>query len=247
MGPGEILDAFALWVRRCAAASAPLERTTLATLRFPDASIPPAPTPTVGQTKLAESLDQQKLLAFYDQVVREQRAFLDRGGLFTIPKAVGPVRARTTPEGMIPLTGDGGSMNPNPLRWIFQDSGLCEGWAMCAEEVFWRAGDFGETPLASHRALASWRARIRRVVYDANIERGDWTLQQGADWKLGTPPGKAVVDADLMRSIQWPAQRSTRAARPIRRAIRRRIRALWRPLHRASAPQAPGRTVAASR
>lgn len=236
----------------------------------PDGSEPAAPAPTAAQRALAETLDQPKLLALYDRVASEERAFLDRSGLFTIPREVGPVHARPTPEGMIPLTGDGGSMNPpppvgvsnvgwwnvehlkdtwtleqkaariaiaqgyrqtwmgpyaahegvpghhlqlsiarlnpNPLRWIFQDNCLCEGWAMYAEEVFWRAGGFGDSPLASYRALGSWRGRIRRVVYDVNIERGDWTLQQGADWKRSTPPGKAVVDEDVMRSIQWPTQ-----------------------------------------
>lgn len=236
----------------------------------PNAELPAGPAPSPAQIALAGTLDQAKLLALYDDVVREQRAFLDRSGLVTIPKQVGPIHARPTPEGMIPLTGDGGSMNPpppavrsnvgwwnvehlrddwtleqksnrialtqgyreswmgpyaahegvpghhlqlsigrlnpNPLRWIFQDNCLCEGWAMYAEEMFWRSGGLGPTELASFRALGSWRGRIRRVVYDVRIERGEWTLQQGADWKRNAEPGKARVDEDVMRSIHWPAQ-----------------------------------------
>ncbi len=236
----------------------------------PDAEVPQGPTPTPAQRALAATLTQAKLLALYDDVARTERAFLDRSRLFTIPREVGPIHARPTPAGMIPLTGDGGSMNPpppvgrsnvgwwnvehmdttwtldqkaarialtqgfretwmgpyaahegvpghhlqlsisclnpNPIRWILQDNGLCEGWAMYAEDVFWRAGGLGDTPLASYRALGSWRGRIRRVVYDVNIERGAWTLQEAADWKRNTAPGKARVDEDVMRSIHWPAQ-----------------------------------------
>jgi hypothetical protein len=236
----------------------------------PDADVPAAPAPTPEQRVLAENLDQAKLLALYDEVARTERAFLDTTALVTVPAAVGPIHARPTPEAMIPLTGDGGSMNPpppigrsnvgwwnvehmdttwtldqkagriaatqgfrvswmgpyaahegvpghhlqlsicrlnpNPIRWILQDNCLVEGWAMYAEEVFWRAGGLGDSPVASYRALASWRARIRRVVYDVNIERGDWTLQQAADYKRDTAPGKGRIDEDIMRSIHWPAQ-----------------------------------------
>jgi uncharacterized protein (DUF885 family) len=235
----------------------------------PDAEVP-LPTPTPAQRALAATLDQPRLLALYDEVVATERAFLDSHDLFTIPKGVGPIHARPTPEGMIPLTGDGGSMNPpppvgrsnvgwwnvehmdtswtldqkanriamtqgfretwmgpyaahegvpghhlqlsigrlnpNPIRWILQDNCLIEGWAMYAEEVFWRAGGLGDSPVSSYRALGSWRARIRRVVYDVHIEHGDWTLQQAADYKRNTAPGKGRVDEDIMRSIHWPAQ-----------------------------------------
>jgi hypothetical protein len=236
----------------------------------PDAPVPGAPAPTAEQRARAANLDQAGLLALYDEVTGAQRAFLDSAGILTVPAAVGRIRARPTPDAMIPLTGDGGSMNPppplgdsnvgwwnvehvdstwsldqkagriaamqgyrvswmgpyaahegvpghhlqlsiarlnpNPLRWLLYDNGLVEGWAMYAEEVFWRAGGLGDSPLAEYRTLASWRGRIRRVVYDVNIERGDWTLQQAADYKRSTSPGQGVVDEDILRSINWPAQ-----------------------------------------
>ncbi|MBI5169113.1 MAG: DUF885 domain-containing protein [Candidatus Eisenbacteria bacterium] len=236
----------------------------------PNAEIPPAPVPTEAQRALASTLDQQRLLAIYDDITRTQREFLDTHDLVTVPASVGPIHARPTPAGMIPLTGDGGSMNPpppvgrsnvgwwnvehmdtswtlerkagriavaqgfretgmgpyaahegvpghhlqlsicrlnpNPIRWILQDNCLVEGWALYAEEVFWAAGGHGDSPLAQYRMLGSYRGRIRRVVYDVNIERGEWTLQQAADWKRGTEPGKSRVDEDVMRSIHWPAQ-----------------------------------------
>ncbi|MFN8587098.1 MAG: DUF885 domain-containing protein [Candidatus Eisenbacteria bacterium] len=236
----------------------------------PDAEMPAAPTPTEAQRTLAATLDQQQLLAIYDDIAKADRAFLDSHDLVTVPKAVGPIHARPTPAGMIPLTGDGGSMNPpppvgasnvgwwnvehmdtawtldakarriatsqgfresgmgpyaahegvpghhlqlsicrlnpNPIRWILQDNCLVEGWALYAEEAFWAAGGHGDSPLAEYRMLGSYRSRIRRVVYDVNIERGDWTLQQAADYKRNAEPGKGRVDEDILRSIQWPSQ-----------------------------------------
>jgi hypothetical protein len=236
----------------------------------PDADMPAAPAPTVEQRSLAGTLDQPGLLALYDGVTRAQRAFLDSAGIVTVPAAVGPIYARPTPDAMIPLTGDGGSMNSpppvgdsnvgwwnvehmdttwsleqkagriaatqgfrvswmgpyaahegvpghhlqlsisrlnaNPIRWILLDNDLVEGWAMYAEEIFWRAGGLGDSPVTAYRALASWRSRIRRVIYDVNIERGDWTLQQAADYKRNASPGTGVVDEDILRSINWPAQ-----------------------------------------
>lgn len=235
----------------------------------PDKEVP-LPTPTPEQRVMAATLDQKGLLKLYDEVTATERAFLDSSDLVTIPEQVGPIHARPTPEGMIPLTGDGGSMNapppvgssnvgwwnvehldttwtldqkanriamtqgfreswmgpyaahegvpghhlqlsiarlnPNPFRWIFQDNCLCEGWAMYAEEIFWKGGGLGQSPVSSYRALSSWRGRIRRVVYDVNIERGDWTLQQAADYKRNTAPGKGRIDEDIMRSINWPSQ-----------------------------------------
>jgi uncharacterized protein (DUF885 family) len=229
---------------------------------------PPAPTPE--QSALANDLDQKKLLGLYDEIARADRAFLDASDLLTVPAAVGPIYTRPTPEAMIPLGGDGGSMNPpppfgdsnvgwwnvehfksdwtpeqrvqkvvvaqdnqrtgmgtyavhegvpghhlqlsiarlnpNPLRSILQDNGLVEGWAMYAEEIFWRAGGLGDSPDAEYRKLGSWRFRVRRVFYDVNVECGDWTLQDGADFKDEARHGAGGVDDDILRAINWPSQ-----------------------------------------
>jgi uncharacterized protein (DUF885 family) len=228
------------------------------------------PEPTNVQAELAHRLDQEMLLALYDEVTRAHRAFLDRSDLLTIPEGVGPIRARPTPEAMIPLTGDGGSMNPppplgdsnvgwwnvehvtdewtletrvkavvsrkeyrrtgmgpyavhegvpghhlqlsiarlnpNPLRSLLSDNLLVEGWAMYAEEMFWRAGGLGDAPEAEYRTLLSWRGRIRRVFYDVHVECGDWTLQEAADFRHQALRGKGKVDEDVLRAINWPAQ-----------------------------------------
>ena len=60
--------------------------------------------------------------------------------------------------------------------------------------------------LTQYRTLASYRSRIRRVVYYVHIVRGDWTLQQAADYKRSAEPGKGRIDEDIMRSIHWPTQ-----------------------------------------
>jgi uncharacterized protein (DUF885 family) len=232
--------------------------------------VSPTPPPTPEQLELAKGLDQQKLLALYDGITRADREFLDKSDLLTVPAGVGPIHTRPTPEAMIPLTGDGGSMHPpppfgdsnvgwwnvehlkadwsleqraqrivvtqgqrrtgmgpyavhegvpghhlqlsiarlhpTPLRNILLDNSLVEGWAMYAEEIFWRAGGLGNAPEAEYRTLGSWRGRIRRVFYDVNVECGTWTLQQAGDFKSQAEPGKGEVDEDILRAINWPAQ-----------------------------------------
>ena len=76
--------------------------------------ISPAPAATPAQLELAKELDQERLLALYDEITRADREFLDTSDLLTVPAGVGPIRARPTPEAMIPLSGDGGSMNSPP-------------------------------------------------------------------------------------------------------------------------------------
>jgi hypothetical protein len=218
----------------------------------------------------ARSLDQAALLALYDRIQLRNRAAIEAAGFVTIPPGVGPVKARVTPDAMVPLTGDGGSMNPpppfiddntgwwnvehfdpamplaereevvrdaaqyqltgmgpyaaheglpghhlqlgiarlnpDPLRSLFQDAVQNEGWALYAEGELWEQGGLGTSVEAHVATLKSWRSRIRRVVYDVNIETGTWTLQQGADWKGGKKPGEATIDPDVLRSINWPAQ-----------------------------------------
>ncbi len=232
--------------------------------------IPPAPAPTPAQLELAKKLNQERLLELYDEITRGDREFLDKSDLLTVPAGVGPIRTRPTPEAMIPLTGDGGSMNPpppigdsnvgfwnvehfrddwtlekraakivnlqeqrrtfmgpyavhegvpghhlqlsiarlnpNPLRSLFQDNAFVEGWAMYAEEIFWRAGGLGDSPEAEYKMLGSWRGRIRRVFYDVHVECGDWTLQEAADFKNQARRGKGSVDEDILRAINWPTQ-----------------------------------------
>ena len=224
--------------------------------------------PELKQT--AAELTQASLLALYDGVQTHNRAAIEAAGFVTISAGVGPVRARVTPDAMVPLTGDGGSMNPpppflpedtgwwnvehfkpemsaaereqrvrsaalyqltsmgpyavhegvpghhlqlaiarlnpDPLRSLLQDAVQNEGWALYAEQLMWEQGGLGTSIEAQVNTLRSWRFRIRRVIYDVKIETGIWTLQQAADWKAHAEPGKAVIDPDVQRAVNWPAQ-----------------------------------------
>ena len=230
----------------------------------------PPPTLTPEQQAEAAALDQAALLALYDGLVEEDLARIRAARVLTVPAGMGPIHARPTPDALIPLTGDGGSMNqaptysssnvgywnvehccdgweplareasitafryadvsgigpyavhegvpghhlqlsiarlnPDPLRSVLIDGPAVEGWALYAEQLFWEVGGFGDTPNAELFMLRSWRFRIRRVIYDVNVETGRWTLQQAADWKNEVAPGQGHIDEDLMRSINWPTQ-----------------------------------------
>ena len=75
----------------------------------------PAPTPLPeALARAAAELDQASLLALYDRIQVRHRAAIEKAGFVTIPAGVGPIRARVTPDAMVPLSGDGGSMNPPP-------------------------------------------------------------------------------------------------------------------------------------
>lgn len=80
------------------------------------AALPPVPevAPDEAARVEAAALTQERLLALYDSVQAANRAATIAGGWVTVPEAVGPILTRPTPEAMIPLTGDGGSMNPPP-------------------------------------------------------------------------------------------------------------------------------------
>ncbi len=74
----------------------------------------PAPPPSDDDVALAKELDQARLLRLYDSISEDNRAATIRGGWVTVPDTLGPLRTRPTPPALVPLTGDGGSMNPPP-------------------------------------------------------------------------------------------------------------------------------------
>lgn len=74
----------------------------------------PLPPPTEAQLTIARNLTRETQLGLFDTLEEALREATIRGGWVTIPDGVGPIRARETPDAMIPLTGDGGSMNPPP-------------------------------------------------------------------------------------------------------------------------------------
>ena len=252
-----------------------LAQTELSIVDAQQAELKPSlaaePKATPEQLELAKTLTREKLLALYDRIPVDDLAALAKSGVVTIPRGVGPIHARETPDAMVPLTGDGGSMNPpptyvtsnvgywnvehfhadwnmdrrieavlgaqnqrvngmgpyaahegvpghhfqlsiarlikDPIRSILADNVQDEGWALYAEDMFQRAGGLGPSADARDRTLGSWRHRVRRVIYDVNVETGLWTLQQAGDFRSGaTAAGKGTVDEDVQRAINWPAQ-----------------------------------------
>ncbi|MDE2511397.1 MAG: DUF885 family protein, partial [Elusimicrobia bacterium] len=234
-------------------------------------ALSPEPKATPEQIERAKTLTRAKLLALYDRIVQDDMAALKKSGVLTVPRGVGPIHARETPDAMVPLTGDGGSMNPpptyvrsnvgywnvehfhadwpldrrleavlgalnqsvngmgpyaahegvpghhlqlsvarlikDPLRSVLPDGVQNEGWALYAEGMFQKAGGLGPSVDAKYQTLDSWRFRVRRVIYDVNLESGFWSLQQAADFKHSVAePGQGAVDEDVLRAVNWPAQ-----------------------------------------
>lgn len=224
--------------------------------------------PTPEETAAAEALDADGLLRIYDELVETNLAKLRELDVITVSPDLPAIKARPTPAPLIPLTGDGGSMNPpplfgpqsvgwwnvenfsddwdldrrmrvvlnagrqhetwfgpyavhegvpghhlqlaevranpDPIRTLFVDGATIEGWGLYAEELFWENGGFGEAVAAEHAMLRSYRARIRRVVYDVKVETEVWDLHEAAAWRAGREG--VDVDRDVLRAIQWPTQ-----------------------------------------
>ncbi len=94
-----------------AKASAELARVDAAMAELTPGPMAPA---SAADDATARDLDQAALLRLYDGVSEANRAAVIRSGWVTVPEALGPLRTRPTPPALIPLTGDGGSMNPPP-------------------------------------------------------------------------------------------------------------------------------------
>lgn len=76
-----------------------------------------------AESTRAGLLDKAGFLGLYDDVVARNLAALRSMDVMTVPDAMPAMRARETPAALVPLTGDGGSMNP-PLAF----GPRTEGW-----------------------------------------------------------------------------------------------------------------------
>ncbi len=72
--------------------------------------------PTEAEVARGAALDEAGFLDLYDGVVARNLAALRAMDVMTVPAAMPPMHARETPDALVPLTGDGGSMNP-PLAF----------------------------------------------------------------------------------------------------------------------------------
>ena len=164
----------------------------------------------------AQQLDQASLLRLYDAIQLRLRAHIERSGFLTIPPGVGPVRTRVTPDAMVPLTGDGGSMNPPP-PYIADDTGW---WnvehhnpAMPLPERrrrVWnamRAEQVGMGPYAVHEGLPGHHLQLAiarlnpnplRNVFADPVQNEGWALYaEQLMWEQGglgpTPQARAAM------------------------------------------------------
>ncbi len=186
----------------------------------------PAPEPTPSQLERATALDRDGLLAMYDRIEADLRAATIAAGFVTIPATVGPIHARETPDAMVPLTGDGGSMNPPP-PFIASDVGYWNVEHFHAEwdakarldkvtaADGWQTNSFG--PYAAHEGypghhlqLAIARRNpdpIRSILADG-VQNEGWGLYAEEElWRhggLGTAP--RTEDA-ILRSYRYRIMR----------------------------------------
>lgn len=181
---------------------------------------------TGAEERLARELTQESLLGLYDKIAEEDRAFLDRGDLVTIPAGVGPIRARPTPDAMIPLTGDGGSMNPpvaiggDELGWWNVEHFSPE-WdpkkrlAMVRAAVEHRSTDMG--PYAVHEGLPGHHLQLslarlhpnplRKILYDNAMVEG-WALYaEEAFWSAGGFGDGPAAEVQVLESYLYRVRR----------------------------------------
>ncbi len=182
--------------------------------------------PTPEQHARAEALTRDSLLALYDSIETQLRAATVAGNFVTIPAAVGPIHARETPDAMVPLTGDGGSMNPPP-PYIESNVGYWNvehfkaDWdaATRLESVVdaenWQRNGFG--PYAAHEGFPGHHLQlaiarlnpdpIRRVLVDGMQNEG-WGLYAEEElWRHGGLGDSIEAKDAILRSYRFRAMR----------------------------------------
>ena len=161
----------------------------------------------------------------YDHIETELRAATVAGGFVTIPDSVGPIHARETPDAMVPLTGDGGSMNPPP-PYVASNVGY---WNVEHFKDSWDAKTRLETivdmdgwqtkfgPYASHEGFPGHHLQlaiarlnpdpIRRVLGDGMQNEG-WALYAEEElWRHGGLGDSADAKNLMLRSYRFRAMR----------------------------------------
>jgi hypothetical protein len=161
------------------------------------------------------------MLAMYDAIEANLRAATIAGDFVTIPPEVGPIHARETPDAMVPLTGDGGSMNPPP-PYVADTVGY---WNVEHFKASWDAKTRLDTVVAAdgwktngmgpyaahegfpghHLQLAIARLNpdpIRRVLVDGMQNEG-WGLYAEEElWRHGGLGDSANAHSAVLRSYR---------------------------------------------
>ncbi len=186
----------------------------------------PAPGPTPEERGRARALTRAGLLALYDGVSETLRSAIVTAGFVTIPAAVGPIRARETPDAMVPLTGDGGSMNPPPTfvgtnvgYWNVEH--FRDDWSAAEREetvthfAGWRGNSMG--PYAAHEgfpghhlqlAIARLHADPLRSILPDGVQNEGWGLYSEEElWRHGGLGKAPAARHAILRSYRFRAAR----------------------------------------
>lgn len=203
-------------------ASAEAELVRVTAERAALGPLPPPREATAVQRTRATELSRDRLLAMYDQIEADLRAATVAAGFVTIPAAVGPIHARETPDAMVALTGDGGSMNPPP-PYIARNVGAWNvehfhaGWdAKTRLEKVTRAEGWttnGMGPYAAHEGFPGHHLQlsiarlnpdpIRRILVDGMQNEG-WGLYAEEELYRHGGLGDAPATKDaILRSYQF--------------------------------------------
>jgi hypothetical protein len=182
----------------------------------------PVVKPTAAEVALARGLTRDKLLALYDAIVLADRAFLLNSKIVTVSDKVGPIHARETPDAMVPLTGDGGSMDPPPpygdsnVGWwnvehFHADWSLARRLEAVRDAVEFRTNGMG--PYAAHEGLPGHHLQlsvarlnpdpIRNLLPDA-VENEGWALYaEDMFWQAGGLGPSPQAHYDTLDSFRF--------------------------------------------
>ncbi len=184
-------------------------------------SLKPKAEPTAEQRKAAAELTRDGMLALHDAITAHLRMATVEGKFVTLKPGVGPVRARETPKAMVPLTGDGGSMN-SPPPYAASDVGywnvenFSEAWTeqerldmVLATQGFL---ENGMGPYAAHEGFPGHHLQLalarlhknplRTVLQDGSLVEG-WALYvEEVLWKHGGLGSTPNTENAVLRSFR---------------------------------------------
>ncbi|PIP85177.1 MAG: hypothetical protein CO113_11750 [Elusimicrobia bacterium CG_4_9_14_3_um_filter_62_55] len=174
----------------------------------------------------AAGMARDSFMGLYDAMVEGQTAALKESGLVTIPEGVGPIRARETPKAIVPLTGDGGSMNPPPVfsksdvgYWNVEN--FNPEWPLEKREKFvYDLRYYNETAMAPYSAhegvpghhlqLSIARLnpnRLRSMLWDSLMVEG-WALYaEQAFWEAGGSGPSVAAHLETLDSWRFRIRR----------------------------------------
>jgi hypothetical protein len=188
--------------------------------------LPPPPPLSPELERVAAELTQPALLALYDRIQVLNRAAIEAAGFLSIPPGVGPVRTRVTPDAMVPLTGDGGSMNPPPtfgsddVGWwnvehFKPEMPLAERQAVVRRAALFQTNGMG--PYAVHEgfpghhlqlAIARLHPNPLRNLFQDAVQNEGWALYaEQLMWEQGGLGASLEAQVSMLRSWRFRIRR----------------------------------------